>query len=57
MLSEYAAQKEEITNSIKANYEKVLHTERTLKTQVSMHLFWGGLGGAHESHEVSFRLW
>ncbi|XP_077413195.1 rho-associated protein kinase 1 isoform X1 [Vanacampus margaritifer] len=30
---EYAAQKEEITNSIKANYEKVLNTERTLKTQ------------------------
>ncbi|KAG7455327.1 hypothetical protein MATL_G00255240 [Megalops atlanticus] len=30
---EYAAQKEEITNSIKASYEKVLNTERTLKTQ------------------------
>uniref|UniRef100_A0A3Q2YLJ8 Rho-associated protein kinase 1 n=1 Tax=Hippocampus comes TaxID=109280 RepID=A0A3Q2YLJ8_HIPCM len=30
---EYATQKEEITNAIKANYEKVLHTERTLKTQ------------------------
>uniref|UniRef100_A0A672GL41 Rho-associated protein kinase 1 n=1 Tax=Salarias fasciatus TaxID=181472 RepID=A0A672GL41_SALFA len=30
---EYAAQKEEITNTIKANYEKVLNTERTLKTQ------------------------
>uniref|UniRef100_A0A673A429 Rho-associated protein kinase n=1 Tax=Sphaeramia orbicularis TaxID=375764 RepID=A0A673A429_9TELE len=30
---EYAAQKEEITNSIKATYEKVLNTERTLKTQ------------------------
>ncbi|XP_040910990.1 rho-associated protein kinase 1 isoform X2 [Toxotes jaculatrix] len=30
---EYAAQKEEITNTIKANYEKVLSTERTLKTQ------------------------
>uniref|UniRef100_A0A672GKU2 non-specific serine/threonine protein kinase n=1 Tax=Salarias fasciatus TaxID=181472 RepID=A0A672GKU2_SALFA len=27
------AQKEEITNTIKANYEKVLNTERTLKTQ------------------------
>uniref|UniRef100_A0A8D3C5N2 Rho-associated protein kinase 1 n=1 Tax=Scophthalmus maximus TaxID=52904 RepID=A0A8D3C5N2_SCOMX len=26
-------QKEEITNAIKANYEKVLNTERTLKTQ------------------------
>uniref|UniRef100_A0A8D3C962 Rho-associated protein kinase 1 n=1 Tax=Scophthalmus maximus TaxID=52904 RepID=A0A8D3C962_SCOMX len=30
---EYVAQKEEITNAIKANYEKVLNTERTLKTQ------------------------
>ncbi|KAE8298811.1 Rho-associated protein kinase 1 [Larimichthys crocea] len=30
---EYLAQKEEITNTIKANYEKVLNTERTLKTQ------------------------
>ncbi|XP_029380450.1 rho-associated protein kinase 1 [Echeneis naucrates] len=30
---EYAAQREEIANSIKANYEKVLNTERTLKTQ------------------------
>ncbi|XP_034039314.1 rho-associated protein kinase 1 isoform X2 [Thalassophryne amazonica] len=30
---EYAAQKEEIANTIKANYEKVLNTERTLKTQ------------------------
>nr|XP_046215615.1 rho-associated protein kinase 1-like isoform X2 [Oncorhynchus gorbuscha] len=30
---EYASQKEEITNAIKANYEKVLSTERTLKTQ------------------------
>ncbi|KAM6948964.1 rho-associated protein kinase 1 [Aplochiton taeniatus] len=30
---EYAAQKEEIANAIKANYEKVLNTERTLKTQ------------------------
>ncbi|XP_028448589.1 rho-associated protein kinase 1 isoform X2 [Perca flavescens] len=30
---EYAAQKEEIANTIKANYEKVLYTERTLKTQ------------------------
>ncbi|XP_076149608.1 rho-associated protein kinase 1 isoform X1 [Alosa pseudoharengus] len=30
---EYENQKEEITNSIKANYEKVLNTERTLKTQ------------------------
>lgn len=36
--SEYAAQKEDITNAIKANYEKVLNTERTLKTQVKMHL-------------------
>uniref|UniRef100_A0A3B5AVE5 Rho-associated protein kinase 1 n=1 Tax=Stegastes partitus TaxID=144197 RepID=A0A3B5AVE5_9TELE len=30
---EFASQKEEITNAIKANYEKVLNTERTLKTQ------------------------
>ncbi|XP_012683372.2 rho-associated protein kinase 1 [Clupea harengus] len=30
---EYEAQKEETTNAIKANYEKVLNTERTLKTQ------------------------
>ncbi|XP_056247243.1 rho-associated protein kinase 1 isoform X3 [Seriola aureovittata] len=30
---EYAAQKEEIANTIKATYEKVLNTERTLKTQ------------------------
>ncbi|KAL0966249.1 hypothetical protein UPYG_G00292890 [Umbra pygmaea] len=29
----YQAQQEEITNAIKANYEKVLSTERTLKTQ------------------------
>lgn len=32
--AEYENQKEEITNSIKANYEKVLQNERTLKTQV-----------------------
>lgn len=38
-LIEYAAQKEEIANTIKANYEKVLNTERTLKTQVKMNLF------------------
>lgn len=36
VFTEYAAQKEEITNTIKANYEKVLNTERTLKTQVKM---------------------
>ncbi|CAB1317322.1 unnamed protein product [Coregonus sp. 'balchen'] len=30
---EYASQKEEIANTIKTNYEKVLSTERTLKTQ------------------------
>ncbi|KAG8014237.1 Rho-associated protein kinase 1, partial [Nibea albiflora] len=30
---EYMAQKEEIANTIKANYEKVLNNERTLKTQ------------------------
>uniref|UniRef100_UPI003AAF0E46 rho-associated protein kinase 1 isoform X2 n=1 Tax=Centroberyx gerrardi TaxID=166262 RepID=UPI003AAF0E46 len=30
---EYVAQKEEIANTIKANYEKSLNTERTLKTQ------------------------
>ncbi|KAM6918728.1 rho-associated protein kinase 1 isoform 2-T2 [Xenentodon cancila] len=30
---EYSAQKEEISNAIKANYEKILNTERTLKTQ------------------------
>uniref|UniRef100_A0AAX7VRH8 Rho-associated protein kinase 1 n=1 Tax=Astatotilapia calliptera TaxID=8154 RepID=A0AAX7VRH8_ASTCA len=30
---EYVAQKEEIEKSIKANYEKILYTERTLKTQ------------------------
>ncbi|XP_028329141.1 rho-associated protein kinase 1 isoform X2 [Gouania willdenowi] len=30
---EYIAQKEEISNAIKANYEKILNTERTLKTQ------------------------
>lgn len=38
-LTEYAAQKEEISNAIKANYEKVLNTERTLKTQVKKQLF------------------
>ncbi|XP_072543249.1 rho-associated protein kinase 1 [Salminus brasiliensis] len=30
---EFGAQKEELSNSIKANYEKILNTERTLKTQ------------------------
>ncbi|KAJ8268086.1 hypothetical protein COCON_G00132580 [Conger conger] len=30
---EYATQKEETTNAVKAHYEKVLNTERTLKTQ------------------------
>ena len=40
VLTEYAAQKEEIANTIKANYEKVLNTERTLKTQVKIHLFF-----------------
>ncbi|KAJ8337355.1 hypothetical protein SKAU_G00385750 [Synaphobranchus kaupii] len=30
---EYASQKEEITNAVKATYDKVLNTERTLKTQ------------------------
>uniref|UniRef100_A0AAX7SHF6 Rho-associated protein kinase 1 n=1 Tax=Astatotilapia calliptera TaxID=8154 RepID=A0AAX7SHF6_ASTCA len=30
---QYVAQKEEIEKSIKANYEKILYTERTLKTQ------------------------
>ncbi|KAL6491298.1 hypothetical protein MHYP_G00016430 [Metynnis hypsauchen] len=30
---DYAAQKEDISNAIKANYEKILNTERTLKTQ------------------------
>ena len=34
--AEYEAQKEETTNAIKANYEKVLNTERTLKTQVPL---------------------
>lgn len=29
----YAAEKEDLTNTIKATYEKVLNTERTLKTQ------------------------
>lgn len=38
LLTEYEAQKEEIVNTIKATYEKVLNTERTLKTQVKMHL-------------------
>ena len=38
-LSEYSAQKEEITNAIKANYEKILNTERTLKTQVKIKFF------------------
>lgn len=38
-MTEYVAQKEEIANAIKANYEKVLKTERTLKTQVKMQLF------------------
>lgn len=42
-LTEYLAQKEEITNTIKANYEKVLNTERTLKTQVKTHLFIQGM--------------
>uniref|UniRef100_A0A3B3RVL1 non-specific serine/threonine protein kinase n=1 Tax=Paramormyrops kingsleyae TaxID=1676925 RepID=A0A3B3RVL1_9TELE len=31
--AEYATQEEELTNTIKANYEKMLYTERTLKTQ------------------------
>ncbi|XP_048867907.1 rho-associated protein kinase 1 isoform X1 [Brienomyrus brachyistius] len=31
--TEFAAQQEELTNSTKANYEKMLYTERTLKTQ------------------------
>lgn len=35
-LTEYISQKEEVVNAIKANYEKVLNTERTLKTQVKM---------------------
>uniref|UniRef100_A0AAQ4RPU7 Rho-associated protein kinase 1 n=1 Tax=Gasterosteus aculeatus aculeatus TaxID=481459 RepID=A0AAQ4RPU7_GASAC len=35
----YAAEKEEISNTIKSNYEKILNTERTLKTQVKMHRF------------------
>uniref|UniRef100_A0A6Q2X886 Rho-associated protein kinase n=1 Tax=Esox lucius TaxID=8010 RepID=A0A6Q2X886_ESOLU len=30
---EYVSQQEEVANAIKANYEKVLSTERTLKTQ------------------------
>uniref|UniRef100_A0AAQ4RKE4 Rho-associated protein kinase 1 n=1 Tax=Gasterosteus aculeatus aculeatus TaxID=481459 RepID=A0AAQ4RKE4_GASAC len=30
---DYAAEKEEISNTIKSNYEKILNTERTLKTQ------------------------
>ncbi|KAJ8408186.1 hypothetical protein AAFF_G00264140 [Aldrovandia affinis] len=30
---EFSTQREEITNSVKATYEKVLNTERTLKTQ------------------------
>ncbi|KAI4879836.1 hypothetical protein NFI96_016479, partial [Prochilodus magdalenae] len=30
---DFAAQKEELSNTIKANYEKILTTERTLKTQ------------------------
>uniref|UniRef100_A0A672L5N8 non-specific serine/threonine protein kinase n=1 Tax=Sinocyclocheilus grahami TaxID=75366 RepID=A0A672L5N8_SINGR len=30
---EYTAEKEELANTVKANYEKVLNTERTLKTQ------------------------
>lgn len=34
--TEYTAQKEDIANSIKATYEKVLNTERTLKTQVQI---------------------
>lgn len=38
--TEYVAQKDEITNAIKANYEKILNTERTLKTQVKIQLFW-----------------
>uniref|UniRef100_A0A672L3W4 non-specific serine/threonine protein kinase n=1 Tax=Sinocyclocheilus grahami TaxID=75366 RepID=A0A672L3W4_SINGR len=29
----YTAEKEELANTVKANYEKVLNTERTLKTQ------------------------
>lgn len=34
LLTEYEAQKEEIANTVK-NFEKVLNTERTLKTQVN----------------------
>lgn len=30
----FAAEKEEVANSVKANYEKALNIERTLKTQV-----------------------
>lgn len=32
----FEAQREEISNAIKANYEKILNQERTLKTQVSV---------------------
>lgn len=42
-LTEYVAQKEEIANTIKANYEKILNTERTLKTQVKICLLSQGL--------------
>lgn len=41
VLSEYEAQKEEISNSIRAQYEKSLANERTLKTQVNVLLFTG----------------
>lgn len=34
-LSEFAARREEILSSMKASYEKILNTERTLKTQVT----------------------
>lgn len=37
LLAEYATREEELTNTIKASYEKMLSTERTLKTQVSLH--------------------
>lgn len=35
LLSEYKAQREETENALRAQYEKILSTERTLKTQVN----------------------
>lgn len=56
-LSEYVAQKEEITNAIKANYEKALNIERTLKTQVKIQIFWDITKQTHYTCWVRTEQW